>query len=70
MEDKSGEVLQELSVDEEGYCHIYNAGREVKVAATFKEIPESVIEDAEIDLQTTASDYEIATRAAGTKVFI
>lgn len=39
----------------------------VKVAATFKEIPESVIEDAEIDLQTTASDYEIATRAAGTK---
>ena len=67
LEDKSGEVLQELSVDEEGIATFTMPGENVKVAATFKEIPESVIEDAEIDLQTTASDYEIATRAAGTK---
>lgn len=67
LEDKSGEVLQELSVDEEGIATFTMPEENVKVAATFKEIPESVIEDAEIDLQTTASDYEIATRAAGTK---
>ena len=67
LEDKSGEVLQELSVDEEGIATFIMPEENVKVAATFKEIPESVIEDAEIDLQTTASDYEIATRAAGTK---
>lgn len=67
LEDKSGEVLQELSVDEEGIATFTMPKENVKVAATFKEIPESVIEDAEIDLQTTASDYEIATRAAGTK---
>ena len=67
LEDKSGEVLQELSVDEEGIATFTMPEKNVKVAATFKEIPESVIEDAEIDLQTTASDYEIATRAAGTK---
>lgn len=67
LEDKSGEVLQELSVDEDGIATFTMPEENVKVAATFKEIPESVIEDAEIDLQTTASDYEIATRAAGTK---
>lgn len=67
LEDKSGEVLQELSVDEEGIATFTMPEENVKVAATFKEIPESVIEDAEIDLQTTAGDYEIATRAAGTK---
>ena len=67
LEDKSGEVLQELSVDEEGIATFTMPEENVKVAATFKEIPESVIEDAEIDLQTTASDYELATRAAGTK---
>lgn len=67
LEDKSGEVLQELSVDEEGIATFTMPEENVKVTATFKEIPESVIEDAEIDLQTTASDYEIATRAAGTK---
>lgn len=67
LEDKSGEVLQELSVDEEGIATFTMPEENVKVAATFKEIPESVIEDAEIDLQTTASDYEIATLAAGTK---
>lgn len=67
LEDKSGEVLQELSVDEEGIATFTMPEENVKVVATFKEIPESVIEDAEIDLQTTASDYEIATRAAGTK---
>jgi len=67
LEDKSGEVLQELSVDEEGIATFTMPEENVKVAATFKEIPESVIEDAEIDLQTTASDYEIATRAAGMK---
>ena len=67
LEDKSGEVLQELSVDEEGIATFTMPEENVKIAATFKEIPESVIEDAEIDLQTTASDYEIATRAAGTK---
>lgn len=67
LEDKSGEVLQELSVDEEGIATFTMPEENVKVAATFKKIPESVIEDAEIDLQTTASDYEIATRAAGTK---
>lgn len=67
LEDKSGEVLQELSVDEEGIATFTMPEENVKVAATFKEIPESVIEDAEIDLQTTASDYKIATRAAGTK---
>ena len=67
LEDKSGEVLQELSVDEEDIATFTMPEENVKVAATFKEIPESVIEDAEIDLQTTASDYEIATRAAGTK---
>lgn len=67
LEDKFGEVLQELSVDEEGIATFTMPEENVKVAATFKEIPESVIEDAEIDLQTTASDYEIATRAAGTK---
>ena len=67
LEDKSGEVLQELSVDEEGIATFTMPEENVKVAATFKEIPESVIEDAEIDLQTTASDYEVATRAAGTK---
>ena len=67
LEDKSGEVLQELSVDEEGIATFTMPEENVKVAATFKEIPESVIEDAEIDLQTTASVYEIATRAAGMK---
>lgn len=67
LENKSGDVIQELSVDEEGIATFTMPEENVKVAATFKEIPESVIEDAEIDLQTTASDYEVVARSAGTK---
>ena len=65
--DKDDNVLQELSVDEEGTATFTMPEEDVKVEASFKEIPESVIEDAGIDLQSTAANNEIATQAASTK---